>query len=164
MISSYFQLNSILWIIIDLKVISLQKPATTVRLFERTDYYSVHGEDAHLAAKIIFKSTATVKTMAPGEVEEIDYISLSKGNFEILLRELLLVKNYRVEVFCTRSGTNDWAIEYKGSPGNLIQFENLLYNNTEMVVSSSLIAVNMKQCGQQKVDARTILSIVYTEN
>lgn len=142
----------------------MQKPATTVRLFERTDYYSVHGEDAHLAAKIIFKSTATVKTMAPGEVEEIDYISLSKGNFEILLRELLLVKNYRVEVFCTRSGTNDWAIEYKGSPGNLIQFENLLYNNTEMVVSSSLIAVNMKQCGQQKVDARTILSIVYTEN
>lgn len=98
--------------------------------------------------------------MAPGEVEEVDYISLSKGNFEILLRELLLVKNYRVEVYSTRSGTNDWAVEYKGSPGNLIQFENLLYNNTEMVVSSSLIAVNMKQNGQQKVNPSSVFSVV----
>lgn len=122
-----------------------------MRLFERTDYYSVHGEDAHLAAKIIFKSTATVKTMAPGEVQDVDYISLSKGNFEILLRELLLVKNYRVEVFTTKPGTSDWTLEYKGSPGNLIQFENLLFNSTEMVVNSSLIALNMKMSGQQKV-------------
>lgn len=87
----------------------------------------------------------------PGEIEGVDYISLSKGNFEILLRELLLVKNYRVEVFTKKAQTNDWIVEFKGSPGNLIQFENLLFNNTEMVVGSSIIAVNMKQSGQQKV-------------
>lgn len=127
-----------------------QKPATTVRFFDRNDYYSLHGEDAHLAAKIIFKSTASVKTMSPGEVENVDYISLSKGNFEILLRELLLIRNYRVEVLSNK-GRNEWSVEYKGSPGNLIQFENLLFNNTDMVVGSSLIAVNMKQNGQQKV-------------
>lgn len=129
-----------------------QKPASTVRLFDRNDYYSLHGEDAYLAAKLIFKSTATVKRMQPpGEIEGVDYISLSKGNFEILLRELLLVKNYRVEVFTKKAQTNDWIFEFKGSPGNLIQFENLLFNNTEMVVGSSIIAVNMKQSGQQKV-------------
>lgn len=131
-----------------------QKPASTVRFFDRNDYYSLHGEDAHLAAKSIFKSVATVKTMAPdGEKESVDYISLSKGNFEILLRELLLVKNYRVEVYTKKGLSNDWSIEFKGSPGNLIQFENLLFNNTEMVVGSSVIAVNLKQTGPQKVFA-----------
>lgn len=139
-----------------IELFSFQKPATTVRFFDRNDYYSLHGEDAHLAAKIIFKSTSSVKKMAPGEVEDVDYLSLSKGNFEILLRELLLVRNYRVEVYTKRSGSNDWAVEYKGSPGNLIQFENLLFNNTEMVGGSSIIAVNLKQNGQQKVHSLII--------
>lgn len=89
--------------------------------------------------------------MAPGEVDDVDYMSLSKGNFEILLRELLLVRNYRVEVYTNRGRSNEWSIEYKGSPGNLIQFENVLFNNSEMVVGSSIIAVNLKQNGQQKV-------------
>lgn len=101
--------------------------------------------------------------MAPGDVEEVDYVSLSKGNFEILLRELLLVKNYRVEVYKTQSGNSDWSVEYKGSPGNLVQFEDLLFNNTEMVVTSSLIALNMKQIGQQKVIAPTIQGILFIE-
>lgn len=128
-----------------------QKPASTVRFFDRNDFYSLHGEDAHLAAKIIFKSTASVKKMAPDGEHPVDYISLSKGNFEILLRELLLVKNYRVEVYTKKGQSNDWSIEFKGSPGNLIQFENLLFNNTEMMVGSSVIAINLKQVGQQKV-------------
>lgn len=128
-----------------------QKPATTVRFFDRNDYYSLHGEDAHLAAKIVFKSTGQVKTMAPDDDQRVDYVCVSKGNFEILLRELLLVKNYRVEVYIKKGQSNDWTLEFKGSPGNLIQFENLLFNNTEMVVGSSIISVNMKQTGQQKV-------------
>lgn len=98
--------------------------------------------------------------MAPGEVEDVDYLSLSKGNFEILLRELLLVRNYRVEVYTNKGRTNDWAIEYKGSPGNLIQFENLLFNNTEMVVGSSIVAVNLKQNGQQKVCLYTSIAVL----
>lgn len=98
--------------------------------------------------------------MAPeGEKESVDYISLSKGNFEILLRELLLVKNYRVEVFTKKGQSNEWSIEFKGSPGNLIQFENLLFNNTEMVVGSSVIAINLKQVGQQKVSLMLIILI-----
>lgn len=43
--------------------------------------------------------------MAPGDdVPDLDYICLTKGNFEILLRELLLVKSYRVEVFTKVNG------------------------------------------------------------
>lgn len=82
---------------------SFQKPPTTVRFFDRSDYYSLHGKaDAHLAAKAIFKTVSCVKIMAPGGIEELEYLCLSKGNFEILLRELLLVKNFRVEVFTNK--------------------------------------------------------------
>lgn len=77
----------------------LQKSTTTVRFFDRSDYYSVHGEDSHLAAKCVFKSISSVKTMKPDSNVGLDYLCLSKGNFEILLRDLLLVKNYRVELF-----------------------------------------------------------------
>ncbi|XP_031627538.1 DNA mismatch repair protein spellchecker 1 [Contarinia nasturtii] len=125
------------------------KPASTVRFFDRNDYYSLHGEDAYLAAKEVFKSTANVKTMAPDGATQLDYICLNKGNFEVLLRELLLVKNYRVEVF-TKEQTGEFSIEFKGSPGNLIQFESMLFNNVDMVVGSSILSVNMKQNGPQK--------------
>lgn len=89
--------------------------------------------------------------MAPSDILPLDYLCLSKGNFEIFLRELLLVKNYRVEVFVNKSRANEWAVELRGSPGNLIQFENLLFNNNEMELGTAIIALNIKAEGQQKV-------------
>lgn len=89
--------------------------------------------------------------MAPDGDPGVDYICLNKGNFEVFLRDLLLVKNYRAEVYTKKGSASEWTLEFKGSPGNLIQFENLLFNNAEMMVGSSIISVNMKQNGQQKV-------------
>ncbi|KAJ6634018.1 DNA mismatch repair protein spellchecker 1, partial [Pseudolycoriella hygida] len=129
------------------------KPVTTVRFFDRSDYYSVHGEDSNLAAKCIFKSVSNIKTMKPDDDPGLDYLCLSKGNFEILLRDLLLVKNYRVELFTMKgrdSRANDWLLEFKGSPGNLIQFEQMLFNNNEIDVGTTLIALNVKLEDQQK--------------
>lgn len=125
---------------------SKQKPASTVRFFDRNDYYSLHGEDAYLAAKEVYKSTTGVKTMAPDGATALDYVCLNKGNFEVFLRDLLLVKNYRVEVYTKKSQGGDFELEFKGSPGNLIQFEELLYNNPDLAyVGSSIISVNLKQ-------------------
>lgn len=90
--------------------------------------------------------------MAPDGAEHgVHYICVNKGNFEMFLRELLLVKNYRVEVYTKSGPASEWVAEFKGSPGNLIQFENLLFNNTDMVVGSSIISINVKQNGQRKV-------------
>lgn len=89
--------------------------------------------------------------MAPADVESLDYLCLSKGNFEILLRELLLVKNYRVEVFTRSSKANEWHIEFKGSPGNLTQFESLLFQSSENVTGTSIIGLNVKVEGAIRV-------------
>jgi DNA mismatch repair protein MSH2 len=82
-----------------------------VRFFNRGDYYTVHGTDAVLAAKEVFHSAAVVKFIG-ADNNRIESLALSKSNFESFVRDLLLVKQYRVEVYVTQGG-NDWILEYK---------------------------------------------------
>ncbi|GBP45950.1 DNA mismatch repair protein Msh2 [Eumeta japonica] len=65
------------------------KPPTTIRIFDRNDYFSVHGQDATTAAREVFSSISNIKKMGV-EPNKQDYLVLSKGNFEILVRKLLL--------------------------------------------------------------------------
>ncbi|XP_013138068.1 PREDICTED: DNA mismatch repair protein Msh2-like [Papilio polytes] len=125
----------------------IEKPPTTVRIFDRNDYYSVHGEDAKTAAREVFCSIANIKKMGL-EPDKLDYLVLSKGNFEILIRKLLLVRRYRVEIYVSEGSTknNEWRLEYKGSPGNLSQLEEVLGDGlgTNNDNAPCLMAVNFK--------------------
>ncbi|KAF5287694.1 hypothetical protein FQA39_LY15794 [Lamprigera yunnana] len=119
-----------------------QKPTATIRFFNRSDFYTVHGEDAVFVAQNLF-GTYTIKYM--GEHPKLSYVVLSRTNFEKTIRDLLLVKQYRVEVYVKppSSKNNDWTLKYKGSPGNLSQFEEILFENNEVVVNSVVMAIKI---------------------
>lgn len=130
-----------------------QKPPSTIRFFNRTDYYTLHGEDASFASEF---TGSIVKTM--GTVPKLDYTSLNKIKFDMFVRELLLIKQYRVEVYVKNNQTrnNEWSLEYKGSPGNLSQFEEILFESGAITFSNSVMGIKII-----KNTVRTVCLFVY---
>ncbi|CAG9829444.1 unnamed protein product [Diabrotica balteata] len=116
-----------------------EKAPSTIRFFNRTEFYSLHGDDTAVAVEC---TCARVKYM--GMEPQLSYVTLSKGQFEIFLRELLLVRQYRVEVYVKKATkSNQWQLEYKGSPGNLSQFEDLLFENTSIKFNNAVMCLKV---------------------
>lgn len=131
----------------------------TFHVFERAggEYYSIHGRDIDIALKTSLKSTIVVKNMSPNdELPALKYASINKNIFEKLLRELLIVVGYKVEVYTSsRTVQDDWTLEFKGSPGNLAQFEDMLFNSAEPeILSNLLLSLQLVSAQQQMVTTR----------
>jgi DNA mismatch repair protein MSH2 len=78
-----------------------------VRLFERReDLFTVHGNDAEFIAETVYNTTTVIKHYA-----SLASCSLSKLGAQQLVKDLLLVQGYKVQIW-TQEGRN-WAVEKK---------------------------------------------------
>ncbi|KAL5240610.1 hypothetical protein ACI65C_008020 [Semiaphis heraclei] len=124
----------------NLNCIVINKPLTTIRFFNRQDYYTVHGQDATFAAKDFYKTNHSIKIIGSDD-DTLESLIFNKANFEAYIKQLLLINHYRVEIFVNKGGK--WALDYKGSPGNLSQFEDLLFGNVEQIEANIVIALKL---------------------
>ncbi|XP_050447674.1 DNA mismatch repair protein Msh2 isoform X2 [Cataglyphis hispanica] len=140
-----------------------EKLDTTIRFFNRSDYYTLHGSDALFAAQEVFKTTSVCK-MIGADPHKTEGVILNKGHFETFVRDLLLVKQYRVEVYVNQgsSKNQNWVLEYKGSPGNLSHFEDILFGNNDIAVGVSVIAVKLGTEGKSRVVGLSCVDVVST--
>lgn len=144
------------------------KPSTTIRLFDRKDFFTFHGVDAVFIAKEIIRTQTIIKYISPLHIPSI---ALNINKLEMILKELLLIRHYRVEIyknFKTSRTTDCWKIDVTASPGNLGPLEEILYSpndNSSGLASIKLTSTDLPLIGFSFVNSTDqVMQVVQFED
>ncbi|KAG0330295.1 MutS-like protein [Dissophora globulifera] len=124
-----------------------------IRLFERSsgDFYSAHGEDAFFIAQNVYKTISVIKYLGGDVATGVPSCTLSRTNCETFLRDALLNRQMRVEIWGAEPRKqNVWNIIKRASPGNLQDVEDLLFAHTDMAASPIVMAVKIHTGGDHR--------------
>ena len=95
----------------------------TVRVYDRGDFLSAHGDDALLIARVQYKTTSVLKTL--GRNPGLPSVTMTVTAYRNFLREAIFRLGKRVEILQS-SGRNNWKVAKQASPGNLQDIEDEL--------------------------------------
>ncbi|KAI1612511.1 DNA mismatch repair protein msh-2 [Exophiala viscosa] len=114
----------------------------TIRVFDRTDWYSAHGEDAEFIARTVYKTTAVIRNLGRTE-NALPSVTMTTTVFRNLLREALFKLGKRVEIW-EASGKGQWKLVRQASPGNLQAVEEELGSGLDSQGDSAPIILAVK--------------------
>lgn len=122
---------------------------STVRLFDRQDFYTVHGQDALFVADTVFKTQSVLKHLGKkGNDGGLPSCTLSVPAAKSFLRDALTAKQLRIEIWSPVDGSGrrsgSWQISKQASPGNLQEVEDLLFLNADVVSNPIVLALRVK--------------------
>lgn len=83
----------------------------TLRLFNRTDFYSVHGPDALYVATHLFRTNSVIKHL--GKQPGLPSVTISTSLALSFLREALTSRQLRVEIWSPESGQGKKNTKFK---------------------------------------------------
>ncbi|KAG1806047.1 hypothetical protein EV424DRAFT_1329870 [Suillus variegatus] len=88
----------------------------TIRLFDRTDYYSVHGQDAHYVATHVFHTNSVLKCLGAGcKAGGLPSVMLTAASHTLarpFLRDTLTSKQLCVEILVPAPGQGRKASKF----------------------------------------------------
>ncbi|KAF2495552.1 DNA mismatch repair protein [Lophium mytilinum] len=100
----------------------------TIRIFDRGDYYTAHGEDATFVARTVYRTTSVLRKL--GKEPGLESVTMSITVFRNFLREALFRLSKRIEIW-ESSGKMNWKVKKHASPGNLQDIEEELGGQLE---------------------------------
>ncbi|KAF2478168.1 DNA mismatch repair protein [Lindgomyces ingoldianus] len=103
--------------------------ADTIRIFDRGDYYSAHGEDAKFIASTVYRTTAVLRKL--GREPGLESVTMTVMVYRNFLREALFRLSKRVEIWQSSGKRMDWKVSKQASPGNLQDIEDELGGQVE---------------------------------
>lgn len=95
----------------------------TVRVFDRGDFYTAHGEDANFIARTVYKTTSVVRQLGRNDASGLPSVTMTVTVFRQFLREALFKLGKRIEIFASPNGRMNWKVVKQASPGNLQDVE-----------------------------------------
>jgi len=146
-----------------------EKDPSTIRIFERSSqstFYSVHGDDAIFIAQTVYRTLSIIKYLGHSDPKRaLPSATLSSTLFQNFLRDALVTRGLRIEIWTTAEGRNNknWKLTKQASPGTsserkgiLIELGNLqdvedLLGNMDLTASPVVLAVKLQVKGDQKV-------------
>jgi DNA mismatch repair protein MSH2 len=120
-----------------------------LRIFNRKEFYSVHGDDATFVARAFYKTTTVVRYLGHGE-SALPGVTLNRSLFETVLRDLLLDGTERVVELYEETPRQGWKLARSASPGKLGAFEEELYRVGEMADTPVVAAVRVTVRADQR--------------
>ena len=155
-----------------------------VRLFDRGDFYSLHGQDAHYVATHVFRTNSVLKYLgAGGKAGGLPSVTLNYTLGHQFLREALTIKQLRVEIWAPAPGQGKKAAKFvlqkevgttgdaksstfnvtQASPGNLQAVEDLLFANSDVLSAPIVVAIKIaSSSGSDKAKVKSV-SIAYAD-
>ncbi|OTB01967.1 hypothetical protein M426DRAFT_13959 [Hypoxylon sp. CI-4A] len=115
----------------------------TVRIFDRGDWYTAHGEDANFIARTVYKTTSVVRQLGRNDASGLASVTMTVTVFRQFLREALFKLGKRVEIYASSGGRMNWKVIKQASPGNLQDVEEELggqFESAPMILSVKISA------------------------
>ncbi|KAI2635754.1 DNA mismatch repair protein msh-2 [Hypomontagnella submonticulosa] len=115
----------------------------TVRIFDRGDWYTAHGENANFIARTVYKTTSVVRQLGRNDASGLPSVTMTVTVFRQFLREALFKLGKRVEIYASSGGRMNWKIVKQASPGNLQDVEDELggqFESAPMILAVKISA------------------------